>query len=443
MRASDTWHGSRSTDGDFLEIESVLEDHVSTIQVQTAKAALDDETTNRILSDYQQLIPNEFKSSEYFSPFVRFWFGVYTRYTSSHIVIHDKEDLGIVYGVLDFSNVSGNQITKFARASILESITKEKTNEVKNVLKELSEGKTESRHALTVLKILQDSGSPPPAESFARKKYFLSKLNNIRTQTGQRNLIEGGIARMSPYSLFLKDIFHEFQLPPELLSIPFLESSFNNNAYSKVGASGVWQFMPLIASYFMPKKTKFIDYRNNPLISSVAALHLLSENKKILKSWDLAVTAYNSGTKHLVKARRELGVSSLEEIFKNYSHPHLGFASKNFYAEFIALVYTLAYRDEIFPAEKSIKPYSKNTINFFMAKCNLKTKDILDSASADFKDLNPHFDWKQKSLSRGTIVVSAAELGQKFLKISYASAASSRPHKWMAQYLKNYNCSTR
>ncbi len=424
---------------DFLHDELVNAPKASG-DVREAQAAISDSLTTDILADFENRVPDRFEVNTFWSPFVRFWFGIYTRYSTHHIVIHDKADLGIVYGVLDFSNVVGPNINRFARSAILQSISKEKMLEVKKVLTELSQGNAQSRMSLSLMKILHDSGDPPPSEPLARKKYFLEKANNIRTQTGQRDVIESGIANMAPYSSFYDELFTRFDLPPQLLAIPFLESSFNNSAHSRVGATGIWQFMPLIASYFVPKRNAQLDYRSNPLIASVAALHLLRENKKILKSWDLAVTAYNSGTKHLVKARRELNVESLEDILKNYSHPHLGFASKNFYAEFIALVHTLAYRDEIFPAEKDIPALNFRKLHLAIARCSFVPAKIKDNK---WSELNPHLRKPQSTYPRGTLVVTYDMDDKRFLKLRMDQMSRYRPIDWQKKILGNQSCSTR
>jgi len=414
-----------------------------------AKAAISDELTNLILSDYKNLIPDEFESSKYFYPIVRFWFGIYTRYDSRQIVIHDKDNLGLVYNVLDFSKLNSGNINRFAQSAISQKIISEKISAIKLALEELSLGKTNSSLSLGILRLYKDNNVKIPSEHLERIKFFESRKESIRTQTGQRDAISAGIQRMGPYSVFLKTIFLEFQLPHQLSAIPFLESSFNNIAESKVGALGIWQFMPHIGNHFMPKRTEFVDYRSNPFIASIAALHLLKENHKILKSWDLAVTAYNSGTKHLVKARKELGISKLEEIFLQYNHPHIGFASKNFYAEFIALVSTLSYRDEIFPAAELDFFYDPARLRIGPSKCVIdlaRLKKSLPQVSwKKFRELNPHLLRDKAHYPRGTLLVSDDKLTDNLvLSLSHKEWRSMIPNRWVSAYLKkNHSCSTR
>lgn len=411
--------------------------------IHEAQALLDQDQVDLILKDHESKVPADFRMTPYFEPFVRFWFGIYTRYTSDHIIIHDRDNLDIVYSVIDFSHVA-KKLNRFERSAIVQTLSKEKSQEIAQTLRELSRGDSHSRLSLSVLKVLQAHGGSLPMDPSARSKELLRRANNLRTQTGQRNLIAKGVERMLPFDGFFADYFREFNLPEQLIAIPFLESSFNTKAESKVGALGIWQFMPLIASYFMPRRSPWLDYRNNPFISSIAAMHLLKENKKILGSWDMAVTAYNSGTKHLVLARRKHGARTLQDVFEKYEHKHHGFASKNFYAEFLALVHALAYRDEIF---KTKSPALKTNVTFAISKCSFLPSDLLKKnliSESTLQELNPHITNLKHLHPRGTILVTNDTLpGRIFRRVSRREAVALRPLDWTPKLLRNQSCSTR
>jgi membrane-bound lytic murein transglycosylase D len=112
-----------------------------------------------------------------------------------------------------------------------------------------------------------------------------------------------------------------------------VESSFNPKAYSKAGAAGIWQFTRSTGKKFM-KVGRGVDERRDPIRSSKAAAQLLEQNYRILRSWPLAITAYNHGISGLSKARKTKG--SEEAIFSDYSTRRFQFASRNFYSEFLA-----------------------------------------------------------------------------------------------------------
>ena len=85
---------------------------------------------------------------------------------------------------------------------------------------------------------------------------------------------------------------------------------------------------------------QLVDERNNPFKATHGAAQLFIANHKDLGSWPLAVTAYNHGRGGMSKATRQLGTSQLGSIINNYKSPSFGFASKNFYAEFLAAART-------------------------------------------------------------------------------------------------------
>ena len=361
---------------------------------------------------------------------MRFWFGIYTQYTKKQVVIHDKSKLGIIYKVLDFDELHSSKINKFAKSKIQARLSQEYVKRLKKSLIKLSSKWSGfSADEKFILKVLKDAKLKVPKKHSKRKKFFKGLSNNLRTQTGQRDMIYAGVLRAYPYEPFIKKQFKNFRLPPELLAIPFLESSFNPAAHSKVAASGPWQFMPFIGNIFMPRKSKFVDYRRNPVVSSVAAMHLLKQNKQILKRWDLAVPAYNSGTKHIQKAIKKIQRSnnriskkniSLSMVLENYRHNHLGFASKNFYSEFLALVHVLAYKESIFPLkglDKRQKTFSDPAnLKLYITKCKFNPSRYLKAmkrTSPRMNELNNHFKVTKYRYPKGTLIVSDRKLNRK------------------------------
>jgi membrane-bound lytic murein transglycosylase D len=95
------------------------------------------------------------------------------------------------------------------------------------------------------------------------------------------------------------------------------------------------QFMPDTGKKFL-RITDAVDERRDPLLSTRAAARLLNENRTLLGNWPLAITAYNHGTEGIFRAIDIVGTRDLVEIIRRYQSPTFGFASKNFYAEFLA-----------------------------------------------------------------------------------------------------------
>lgn len=400
------------------------------------------------LEDRDDKVSDVFRVKPYYYPSVHFWFLIYTQFESSHVVIHDKTNLNLIFKVLDFTRLHEKELPKNTIYVLQQKLSGEKLEELKKDLEELSKNPFSlSPEAKKIYRTIKEAGIELPIKKSDRSIFFTKLKHNLRTQTGQKNFIRDGVIRSLPYQHFLGKYFTDKNLPKELLAVPFLESSFNPRAHSKVNALGVWQFMPLIASYYVPKRTDNTDYRSNVGISSLAAGFLMSENFKIMKSWDLTVTAYNSGTKHLLKTKRELASSDvdLEDIIEHSDSEHFGFASKNFYSEFLALAHTLAYRDELF---EGIHSHDRSDVDedlkFYMTKCSLRLPKVLNEKAMDDVHFHNHqLGDLQNMLSRGYILSTKSELPKnRFLRIEYKNLLKIKPKDWNS-LIARHSCSTR
>lgn len=411
---------------EVIEIEEAILNNAIIAPVNGASSAIKKDLLKVILNDEKNLIHKDFNIPKYFKDSTHFWFSVYTQYTSQQVIIHDKNELSLVYNIMDFAPLHSSKINKFAKSKLQADLSLERAKSIKTILKRLHLPKSKLRaDEKSVLASIERSSLKIPKGSNERKSFFKSLSTTIRTQTGQRDMVFYGVLRSLPYLPFLEKQFKNFKMPKELLGIAFVESSFNLKAKSYAGAAGIWQFMPRTSAAFMPRRTKYIDYRNNPIISTLAALHLLKQNKQILKRWDLAVPAYNFGTSHLVKARRKFKEkATLPYIMENYEHASVGFASKNYYSEFLAMVYTLAYKDLIFPLKGYSKELNsfKNDIGVYLTKCKVRPKtffNLLKKSSPKIDLLNAHFIYKNPTYKRNKIVVSDLQLtDRKYRKLS-------------------------
>jgi membrane-bound lytic murein transglycosylase D len=402
---------------------------------------------DKYLHDDDERVSDTFKLTPYYYPTVQFWFLIYTQFESTQVLVHDKNNLSIIYKILDFSSFRENQMNRNIHYVLQQKLTKEKVKAIKQTLAHLGKDPFSLKpEAKNMYRLLKNAGAQIPIKKLDRSAFFNQLRDNIRSQTGQKDFIREGVIRSLPYQGFLGNYFKERELPKELLAVPFLESSFNPRAHSKVNALGIWQFMPLIASYYMPKRS-VIDYRSNIGVASISAAFLMQENFKIMKSWDLAVTAYNSGTKHLLKTKRQMASSDidLEDIIKGSDSDHFGFASKNFYSEFLALTYSLAYREELFEGIHSHdRPDVNQDLRFFMLKCSLRLDKNLDKDALDDVEFhNQQFKDLTKTHPRASIVTTKGQLpSSKFLELNFKQILNKKPKDWES-LLKNQSCSTR
>jgi membrane-bound lytic murein transglycosylase D len=402
--------------------------------------------------DPEKKINSLFSIPKYFKPSTNFWFKIYTIYSSKQVVLHDKSNLNIIFKVLDYKELRSSNLSYHTKMALQSKLTTGKVKLLKKTFKNLAKNKSNTSEAKAVLKALKDAKVKIPRNRKRKKAFFNKLASNLRAQTGQRDKILSGLKNIKPYQYEIDEYFSLMNLPKELLAIPFLESSFNVKARSKVGATGVWQFMRRVARYFMPV-TKTTDGRLNPLLSTISALHLLKQNKQVLQHWDLAIPAYNSGTRHLLKAKRRLQKRikrvRLQNILTDYKHPHLGFASKNFYSEFLALVHTLAYKKALFPELnknfKSPRKFNSKRINVYLTKCNLVPNtfySLLKRQSPEVKHLNQHFRRKytKRKFPKGTIVFSDYPLNKKkYYRLSKREIKRIYPSKW-GKLVKKKKC---
>ncbi len=111
---------------------------------------------------------------------------------------------------------------------------------------------------------------------------------------------------------------------------------FNPAANSSAGARGIWQFMRGTAKIYGLRMNSIVDERADPIRATYAAANMLRNDYEHLGSWPLAVNAYNTGRGRMNQAVARMGTTNIGTIVKYFEHPAYGFASRNFYLEFLA-----------------------------------------------------------------------------------------------------------
>ncbi len=181
-------------------------------------------------------------------------------------------------------------------------------------------------------------------------------LGRLRFQRGLKAKFRAGLERSYRYLPLIESTLTAEGVPARLKYLPHVESSFYPYAYSKVGAAGMWQFMKSSARRYSVSVGYLVDDRRDPYVSSRAAARMLAQNFARLKSWPLAIVAYNHGPGGLASAVRGTGTRDLGTIIKSYYSNSFGFASKNFYAEFLAASSIALHADSLFPDLKKMEP---------------------------------------------------------------------------------------
>lgn len=179
----------------------------------------------------------------------------------------------------------------------------------------------------------------------------------IRSQTGIRERYAEAVQRSGRYLHLIEKIFvEEYGLPVELTRLPFVESSFDYAAYSSVGAAGIWQFMPRTGRLYDMKVDRAVDERRDVVKASHGAARYLLDAYRKLGTWPLALTSYNHGIYGVERKVKQLGTRDIARIVEDSSPQPFGFASQNFYPEFLAALEIYDNIPRYFPG---ISPHPK------------------------------------------------------------------------------------
>lgn len=281
-------------------------------------------------NDIRALEKSPFEIPEFLRPAVNFWTSIYTLYNSDQVVLHDKEYLQIIYEVVGFSDIYDKRISYRKKKRLRRKRIETARKKIRTVLKKLSRKKTDPAKLTGLEKKIYEQFS-----GIEEKDKFKSAVKRVRAQIGHRRSFRQGLIDSGLFMAEMEIIFSSYGLPKELTRLPFVESFFNTKAISKVGASGIWQFIRSTGRLFLTINN-IIDERNDPIKATHAAAKLLKGNYDQLGSWPLAVTAYNHGRLGVSRAVKETGSNNLGDIIENYKRRRFGFASRNFYAEFLA-----------------------------------------------------------------------------------------------------------
>jgi membrane-bound lytic murein transglycosylase D len=279
---------------------------------------------------------SDFPVPDAIRPAIGFWIKVYTEADTNSGFLHDNTNLAIIY-------------TKLPRDRDLIDSTR-KT--IAADLEVLASGK---RNGLTAAqqKLLEQWGTGTSNEAFDLAS------RSIRWQLGQSDRFQEGLRRSGAYREHIEAVTREKGVPVELAALPHVESSFHPGAFSSAAASGMWQFVRETAQRFMRVDT-VVDERLDPYKATYGALELLKFNYEALGSWPLALTAYNHGTNGMARAVRDTASRDIGEIITKYKGPRFGFASRNFYPQFLAALEVDRNADKYFgPIRKDTSPQFK------------------------------------------------------------------------------------
>lgn len=209
-------------------------------------------------------------------------------------------------------------------------------------------------------------------------------LEYIQFYSTRRNKHLGRMLGLAPYYFPLfEEKLDKHNLPLELKYLPIVESALNPRARSRVGATGLWQFMFGTGKMYGLKVNSYVDERMDPIKSTEAACAYLAKLYGMYNDWSLALAAYNAGPGNVNKAiRRSGGKTTYWEV-----RPYLPKETRGYVPAFIAVNYLMNFHEEhnIYPAE--------NTCSW------AETDTLLINSTVRFDQLEAFIDIDRETLS--------------------------------------------
>lgn len=378
----------------------------------------------------REVLTVPFPFPEGLKPQVEFWRKLFTQYTTRQIVIHDDRYVDVIYEVMDMDlrkHGSDRKAWKAAKAR-----RKHYRKTLEKMAGRWDTPRLMSKEEKRIFRLFENL---PESEWYEKK----DAAKRVRLQLGQSDRFRRGIARSFKYLPAVKRFFREENVPEKLAYLAMIESSFNPTAVSHAGASGMWQFMRQTGLSYDLKVGMLVDERRDPEKSAKAAARLLADNYKAMNSWPLAITAYNYGLYGISKAVRKLGSKDIVRIIEQHEDSRFRFASRNFYAEFLAALEVCLMSYDHFGDITPEKPLRTERVKLdrnveiraVETYCGLSEKAIMD--------LNPALN---DAVSEAGILPADYELAVPFGRrdafvAGYAKIPDSFKHKTLPFKLKH------
>lgn len=191
------------------------------------------------------------------------------------------------------------------------------------------------------------------------------------------------------YFPIFEDAFAKQNVPLEIKYLAVVESALNPKAVSKMGATGLWQFMYGTGKQYALKIDSYIDERSDPLKATAAASEYMTKMYNIFGDWELVLASYNSGPGNVTKAIRRSGGKSKYWDIRSY----LPKETQGYVPAFLATMYLFEYHKEhgINPERAVVKNFETDTINVKNEVTFKQLADLLDMPQSQIQLLNPSY----------------------------------------------------
>jgi membrane-bound lytic murein transglycosylase D len=273
---------------------------------------------------------------------------------------------------------------------------------------------------------------------------------NIEYNVGLENVIKSflknrkrAFERLMGVSQFYFPMFEESlaaqNIPLEIKYLAVVESALNPRAVSRVGATGLWQFMYQTGKQYNLNINSYVDERSDPLKASNAATQYMNNMYNIFGDWDLVLASYNSGPGNVAKAiRRSGGKQNYWNIRK-----YLPKETQGYLPAFLATMYIFEYHKEhgIKPDRAIANHFATDTVMIKKALTFKQIADLLDVSVAELQFLNPSYKREEIPFITGEnhflrlpidkIAVFTSNEDKIYAYADYESSKRERPYESM------------
>ena len=194
------------------------------------------------------------------------------------------------------------------------------------------------------------------------------------------------------YFPIFEDAFAKQNVPLEIKYLAVVESALNPKAVSKMGATGLWQFMYGTGKQYDLKIDSYIDERSDPLKATAAASEYMTKMFSIFGDWELVLASYNSGPGNVTKAIRRSGGKTKYWDIRNF----LPKETQGYVPAFLATMYLFEFHKEhgINPERAVVKNFETDTIRIKDKMSFKQIADLLDMPQSQIELLNPSYKLK-------------------------------------------------
>ncbi len=242
----------------------------------------------------------------------------------------------------------------------------------------------------------------------------------------RRDLVQRMLSLKEYYFPIFESVLEEHGMPQELKYMSVIESALNPNALSRVGASGLWQFMLYTGKRYGLEVTSYVDERRDPVKASEAAAVFLQDLYDMYGDWHLAIAAYNCGPGNVNRAiARSGGQKDFWKIYYNLPRETRGYVPA-----FIAAAYAMTYASEhhIYAGETGVPPTSDTVMVYQPLHFNQVTS-VIGVPTETIRQLNPQYKHDVVPAQDGKTYSLALPVDATFSFAAYEDSIYARDRK--------------